>query len=372
MGTHPKAPAQIIDSHVPQQLLREWISSNPWALGDIVGQHFNNELPFLFKVLSVNKALSIQAHPTKEHAERLHTQDPDHYPDSNHKPEMALALTPFEGMCGFRPLKETTSFIKSIPELKTVIGNELADKLVMEVNLGNEKDAVAAVQKCFTHLMNCSADDIQTQLRKLVGRLEAPEDNTEVYEQSLGSLLLRLYSQFPGDVGCFCIYFFNHITLQPGQAMFLGPNIPHAYLSGDCIECMACSDNVVRAGLTPKFKDKDVLCSMLDYTPTPSEDRIFLPTSDGRADIFDPPVPDFSVAKYDLSDFGGDEYKLPGVDGPSICIFIRGDALLIQNGDDDSLDVHRGNVVFIAAGIEVKLTKMANSPLLFRAFSLGL
>ena len=135
---------------------------------------------------------------------------------------------------------------------------------------------------------------------------------------------------------------------------------------------MACSDNVVRAGLTPKFKDKDVLCSMLDYTPTPPEDRIFLPTSDGKADIFDPPVPDFSVAKYDLSDFEGDEYTLPGVDGPSICIVIQGDAILNQKGYDGSLDVHRGSIIFIAASMEVKLTKMANSLLLFRAFSLGL
>ena len=177
MGTHPKAPARITDSHVPNQLLSEWISSNLWALGESVGQRFNSEMPFLFKVLSVNKALSIQAHPTKEHAEHLHTQDPGHYPDSNHKPEMALALTPFEGMCGFRPLKETVSFIKNIPELKVVTGNKLADELVMKVDSGNEKDAVAAVQKCFTHLMHCSTDDIQTQLRKLVQRLEALADS---------------------------------------------------------------------------------------------------------------------------------------------------------------------------------------------------
>lgn len=49
--------------------------------------------------------------------------------------------------------------------------------------------------------------------------------------------------------------------------MFLRANLPHAYLSGDCVECMACSDNVVRAGLTPKFMDVPTLCSMLDYTP---------------------------------------------------------------------------------------------------------
>ena len=57
----------------------------------------------------------------------------------------------------------------------------------------------------------------------------------------------------------------NHVRLEPGEAMFLGPNLIHAYLSGDCVECMACSDNVVRAGLTPKLIDVPTLCSMLEY-----------------------------------------------------------------------------------------------------------
>ena len=71
--------------------------------------------------------------------------------------------------------------------------------------------------------------------------------------------------QYPGDVGCFVIYFVNHVKLEPGEAMFLGPNLIHAYLCGDCVECMACSDNVVRAGLTPKLIDVPTLCSMLEY-----------------------------------------------------------------------------------------------------------
>ena len=42
---------------------------------------------------------------------------------------------------------------------------------------------------------------------------------------------------------------------QPGvQAIYLAANVPHAYVSGQLIECMATSDNVVRAGLTPKLR----------------------------------------------------------------------------------------------------------------------
>ena len=61
------------------------------------------------QVLSVAKALSIQAHPDKALAERLHAEQPQHYKDDNHKPEMALALTPFEALCSFVPLEVTTS-----------------------------------------------------------------------------------------------------------------------------------------------------------------------------------------------------------------------------------------------------------------------
>jgi len=78
-------------------------------------------------------------------------------------------------------------------------------------------------------------------------------------------LVLRLENQYPSDIGVIAAFFLNHVKLNPGEALFLGANEPHAYLSGECIECMATSDNVVRAGLTPKFIDVPTLCSMLTY-----------------------------------------------------------------------------------------------------------
>lgn len=78
-------------------------------------------------------------------------------------------------------------------------------------------------------------------------------------------LALRLEKQYPADVGVISSFFFNYVKLKPGEALYLGANEPHAYLYGECIECMATSDNVVRAGLTPKFRDVQTLCSMLTY-----------------------------------------------------------------------------------------------------------
>merc|ERR550525_94848 len=102
--------------------------------------------------------------------------------------------------------------------------------------------------------MTCSPDSLKEQLTALQSRLAAESSSDQV-----SALFLRLYGQYPGDVGCFVIYFLNHLRLSPGQSMFLGPNVPHAYLSGDCVECMANSDNVVRAGLTPKLIDVPTL-----------------------------------------------------------------------------------------------------------------
>ena len=78
-------------------------------------------------------------------------------------------------------------------------------------------------------------------------------------------LVLQLEKQYPADIGVVSAFFLNYVKLNPGEALYIGANEPHAYLYGECIECMATSDNVVRAGLTPKNLDIQTLCSMLTY-----------------------------------------------------------------------------------------------------------
>ncbi|KAF5194996.1 Mannose-6-phosphate isomerase, partial [Thalictrum thalictroides] len=108
MGTHESGPSFVVESGKTDAeyiTLNTWISENPSVLGEKVVKVWGNNLPFLFKVLSVAKALSIQAHPDKELARALHTSHPNLYKDDNHKPEMALALTKFEALCGFVSLQ---------------------------------------------------------------------------------------------------------------------------------------------------------------------------------------------------------------------------------------------------------------------------
>jgi mannose-6-phosphate isomerase len=145
------------------------------------------------------------------------------------------------------------------------------------------------LKSIFTTLMSASQDDVSNVIQKLKGRLVAENKVKEkiyaIYQNTNRSIYIKLFKkiyqirsltdkerlvlmleqQYPGDVGVISAFFFNYVTLSPGEALYLGANEPHAYLYGECIECMATSDNVVRAGLTPKFRDVQALCSMLTY-----------------------------------------------------------------------------------------------------------
>ena len=89
MGAHESGPARTAKSDMP---LQQWLAHTPLALGPEVLSNYGNTLPFLFKVISIRQALSIQAHPDKVLAKQLHATWPDWYKDDNHKPELALAV----------------------------------------------------------------------------------------------------------------------------------------------------------------------------------------------------------------------------------------------------------------------------------------
>ncbi|KAG7473317.1 hypothetical protein MATL_G00094540 [Megalops atlanticus] len=368
MGAHPKGDALIKDNRISQRTLGQWIADYPGCLGSKVKDTFQGQLPFLFKVLSVNTALSIQAHPNRELAAKLHAQFPEHYPDNNHKPEMAIALTQFEGLCGFRPVEEIVGFLKSVPEFHALVGNEAAEEL--QSSVGDGVRLSLALKKCFTRMMNCEKKVFVDQLNMLVKRVSEEAAAGKDTSGSNGELLLRLHSQFPGDIGCFSIYFLNRVMLQPGQAMFLGANEPHAYLFGDCIECMACSDNTVRAGLTPKYIDVNTLCEMLNYTPAPASAKIFPSVqdpSDPYVFVYDPPVPDFTVMRIQVPG-SVKQYTVAPIDCAGILLVVQGEATATAAGGLSDTALGRGSVLFISANESVALHVTSPSGMtLFRA-----
>jgi len=342
MGTHPNGPARLAQTG---QLLGDLVASNPELLGEESRAKFGDKLPFLFKVLSVGKALSIQAHPDLPHAQQLHRERPEVYKDPNHKPEIAIALTDFEGLCGFRPLQEIQGFLASVPELASVVG-EPGSQLATAPETQYRDQLKAA----FEALMLCNKETIASQLKTLSARLSALPSLDPV-----SLLFQRLHGQYPGDVGCFVIYFLNVLKLVPGESMFLGPNVPHAYLAGDCIECMANSDNVVRAGLTPKLIDTPTLVAMLDYTCSAAETRKFGPSEGPSSECtqFHPPVPDFAVSRHCVA-ANGSSYTLPQRSSASILLVTEGQGE--QESEANKCSVSPGSVLFIPANATAKLT----------------
>ncbi|XP_072602139.1 mannose-6-phosphate isomerase isoform X6 [Vulpes vulpes] len=254
-----------------------------------------------------------------------------------------------------------------VPEFQFLIGDKAATQLKQSMG-GDSRSMASALQSCFSHLMKSEKKVVVEQLNLLVKRISQQVAAGNNMEDIYGELLLQLHQQYPGDIGCFAIYFLNLLTLKPGEAMFLEANVPHAYLKGDCVECMACSDNTVRAGLTPKFIDVPTLCEMLSYTPT--KDRLFLPAQsqeDPYLYIYDPPVPDFTVMKMQVPGSVA-EYKVLAVDSASILLVVQGRVTASTPTTQTPIPLQRGGVLFIGANERVSLKLAVPSDLLlFRA-----
>ncbi|KAI9917891.1 hypothetical protein PsorP6_012939 [Peronosclerospora sorghi] len=330
MGTHPNGPSRILRENDGESLLlSDWIR--------MFGGNETGDLPYLFKVLSVRKALSIQAHPDLKLARELHSKFPQIYKDSNHKPEMTIALTRFEALCQFRTINEIATHLKKFPELRALVDADVTLRLVKS----QSKTSLRDFFRCFVY---AETDNIVVQLHVLRTRLEGAKSLT-----ALEKLVLRLDDEYPGDIGCFCPFLLNYITLEPGEAMFLDANEPHAYLSGDCIECMACSDNVVRAGLTPKFIDRETLYSMLTYHM--GKPRVFKGDTqkDGVIRLYSPPAPEFEVEAVELKPH--QQFTLPVRKGDSILLVTAGSGSTMgPSGIADGRAISKGQVFFLSKG----------------------
>ncbi|KAI9643865.1 Mannose-6-phosphate isomerase [Ciborinia camelliae] len=388
MGTHPSNPSKDVAT---KRTLLDLVQDNQALLSKDISEKFGEKLPFLFKVLSIGKALSIQAHPNKKLAEQLHKKDSKNYPDDNHKPEMTIAITPFDGLCGFRPLAEISHFLSTVPSLKKLVGESEAEEYQSAVKgqetsdkPEDEEKNKKALQKAFTALMNAKKEDIEEASKELIASAEEEGENfaggggPSNEGKELANLVIKLNKEFPGDIGLFVQFFLNYVKLEVGEAMFLKADDIHAYLSGDVIECMAASDNVVRAGFTPKFKDVDNLTSMLTYSYAPISEQKMEPvdypyatlnataySSGSSAVLYDPPIAEFSVVKTDLKKKGA-KATFEQIAGPSIFICTTGNGKISVGPKVE--EVKPGYVYFVGATAEVVLEAEDEDFTTFKAF----
>lgn len=347
MGVHPEGPSRVSP---PEEtvLLSALISRDPaYYLGEGVNRSFGT-LPFLYKVLAAAKPLSIQAHPNREQAkegwerenqEGLAINDPKrNYKDSNHKPEIICALSPFEAMCGFRTGHEIRRRLEALGKCGSPQGSG-----------GTALEAlIASLEKPeglreFTRLLFGFSREITRELTVLVLQRTAleklhPEFSTE---WRLSAYFAELY---PGDPALIAPLYLNCINLKPGEAMYLPAGIPHAYVSGLGVELMANSDNVLRAGLTAKHVDVDELVRILNFSPFCP--KIAAP-HESQAAFFNYPVPngEFSLSRWEgrgsPSDFFGE--------GPFIFLVTRGRLTLSGKNRGEKWVLKKGESAFVPA-----------------------
>lgn len=297
IGAHPSAPSQV-ELGGALMPLPDLIAAAPEAiLGPEVVARFGPSLPFLLKVLSAARPLSIQVHPNREQAERLHARDPQHYPDPNHKPEVAIALDGLSALAGFKPFTGILAALEEVPELAALAGHELCRRL----RAG--RDAAPPAQQALVRdlcgaLLEAAAGDaaaLGAALARLEQRLQQAGRSLSQHE----ALFLDLRREHPGpDVGLLTLFLLNLVHLRAGQALYIGAGVPHAYLRGNIVECMAASDNVVRAGLTPKFKDGAALAEVLACELGPA---CLLEGTEGAGEVVYPtPAAEFQVTRWQL------------------------------------------------------------------------
>jgi mannose-6-phosphate isomerase len=314
LGAHPGAPSAVADTGATLDML---IADDPEALlGPPVLARFGPRLPFLLKVLAAGSALSLQVHPSRaqaragfaaEEAAGVQLGTPErNYHDDNHKPELLVALTDFDALCGFRPVPETLRLLADwrVPELA----------VVAELLTGPD-----GLRAAFSHLL--TVPEPAPMVRAVTARAAAPD--LEAGEWAAAARSVRLCAEdFPGDRGVVLGLLLNAVRLAPGEAIYLGAGTPHAYLRGTAVEAMANSDNVLRCGLTAKHIDVAELLRVADFTEL--ADPRWPVDGDEMGAHFSVPVEDFRLSLIDL-----DGYRKPRADAGSCAVGMTGPCIVL-------------------------------------------
>ena len=309
IGAHPQASSVVAKTGKP---LYEAIAENP---REMIGEK-EGTLPFLLKILCCSNVLSIQSHPDRQTAKRLHRLMPENFPDENHKPEMIYALSNFEMMAGFRDIDD---ILADLSQFKS-----LAPWKKSLPSIPFLRDICSALMQFDKAALDKMATNFIAETSRRAGRF---------------ALFRRLFKQYPGDSGVFFSLILNYMTLKPCQAVYIGSNMPHAYIKGRGIECMANSNNVIRAGLTPKYVNRDLLLNTLDFKSVSPKDLTMTPKD--RFTNFN--CGDFALCVLRLRG-DDDSCMMPG-GFPAVLVVVEGDVELKYK--NKKVKAERGSAWFV-------------------------
>ncbi|OIK24383.1 mannose-6-phosphate isomerase, class I [Streptomyces malaysiense] len=335
MGAHPGAP-----SRTERGTLAEVIDADPEReLGKKAVARFGPRLPFLLKILAAGAPLSLQVHPDLEQAREGYDAeeragvpiDAPHrnYKDANHKPELVCALTEFDGLCGFREPARAA-------ELLAGLG---VDSLEPFVDLLGAHPGEAALREVLTAILSADRDEMARTVAEATAACARLGGDYAPYA--------GLAHHFPGDPGVIAAMLLNHVRLQPGEALFLGAGVPHAYLDGLGVEIMANSDNVLRCGLTPKHVDVPELLRVVRFEAR--DPGVLRPEAapDGE-EVYETPIDEFRLSRYVLAE-GGTAHDLTR-DTSQILLCTAGS---VRAGEHE---LGPGQSVFVPAGEKAEIS----------------
>jgi mannose-6-phosphate isomerase len=359
MGAHPGAPSRV-DRGAGPVPLSEVIAADPEGeLGDAAVDRFGPRLPFLFKILAAASPLSLQVHPDLPQAKAGYADEEDrgvpadaphrNYKDANHKPELICALTPFDGLCGFRHETDAADLLAGLD----------VDSLKPYVDILHAHPETDALREVLTAVLTAEKTamaETVTQAAAAAERLAA----TEGPHQDAYAAYAAIARHYPGDPGVVAAMLLNHVRLQPGEALFLGAGVPHAYLGGLGVEIMANSDNVLRCGLTPKHVDVPELLRIVRFEPTAPS--VLRPEAVGGEETYETPIDEFRLSRYVLAE-GAEARHLPS-GTPQILLCTTGRVLLRSGAGaatgtstgSGELRLAKGESAFVRADEEVALT----------------
>ncbi|GAB3490858.1 class I mannose-6-phosphate isomerase [Flexivirga lutea] len=318
MGAHEAAPSGIADTTLDRLVARDPVA----ALGARVAARFEGRFPFLLKILAPETPLSIQVHPNAEQALAAVAGT---YVDRWPKPEALVAVTDFEIFAGLR----------SYDDIRRVVGS--LDVPRLSAMLAAVASGPEPVTSLLVALLRAPVDEQRALIAEIVAacgkRLSGPD--SVAFEA-----VLRAARQFPGDVGPAVLLLMVHRVLRPGDYIFVPAGVLHAYVRGTCVELLANSDNIVRAGLTPKPVNIDELLRIVDT------DREMVPEhpTPGRVHSFPVEVPHFQLHVVEPGEQG---IQLPGADRPRIALALH-EAVTIRCGDT-TLELAAGESCFVGA-----------------------
>ncbi|GAA5942344.1 uncharacterized protein JCM15063_002977 [Sporobolomyces koalae] len=392
-GTHENGPAGVEGS---EKRLKDLVRQAPeFYLGqkllddDQMAKQYERDVPYLFKILSFDKPLPLQAHPDKKLGEQKQLKEQesrekgenDDFVDSNAKPEVGVALSDyFTAFVGFRPPQQLAAIIRSVPEFASMFSHSTLtslDKLASATSSASDSNTKAVLRSLFEESINLSSSQVKPRIQKLSARIKEEgadqvfkaanafnaQGDANATEESEANAMARVWTLSvktygEEDVGVLvstCLM--NLLRMRKGEGAWILADDLHAYVEGDIIECMANSDNMVAHGLgTEEQGGISTFVDMLSYRHLPAS-KLLLEYQDksplghqGLTRHYKVPIAEFDLVSISLASSSTQETLKP-LDGPLTFVVTEGSVSVTVEGE--TLKLSQGQAAFVKAGSEI-------------------